>query len=119
MRIKGLLVLAGMLWPAREMPEPQAVQKVADAAFGQRHAKPVADPGRQVAAAPANDTIRLDVRPCPDPSGHLLHLFCRQQGTTAGRLMVGQPTDSEFIVAMNPVSKRLSVHSGRFRGLRS
>ena len=119
MRLKGLLVLTGMLRPAREMPEPQAVQKVADAAFGQRHAETVADPGPQVAAAPANDTIRLDVRSRPDPPGHFLHLFCRQQGAAAGRLMVGQPSDSEFIVAMNPVSKRLTVHSGRFRSLRS
>lgn len=119
MRLKGLRVLARMLGPARQMPEPQAVQEVADAAFGQRHAEPVADPSRQVAAAPAHDAIRFDVRSRPHPTGHLLHLFLRQQAAAARRLAVGQPADAELIVTMNPVTKRLSVHSSRFCRLRA
>lgn len=119
MRLKRLGVLAGMLRPARQVPEPQAVQKVADAALGQRHAEPLSDPDRQVAAAPAYDSIRFDVRSRPHPARHFLHLFCRQQGAAARRLAVSQPIEAELIVTTNPVTKRLSVHSRRFRCLRA
>ena len=95
----------------RNVPEPQAVHQLANAALVQGHVEFVHNPLAQIDQTPAYHPIPLRVRASADPRGDLRLLRSRQlpRPTTAVRA-VEQTGNPLSVIAMRPIPQRLTVH---------
>jgi hypothetical protein len=95
----------------RDVPEPQAVHQLANAALVQRHVEFVHNPPAQIDQTPAHHPIPLRVRASADPRGDLRLLRSRQLPRRTTTVRAIEQTGYPFsVVAVRPVPQRLTVH---------
>jgi hypothetical protein len=96
----------------RNVPEPQAVHQLANAALVQGHVEFVHNPFAQIDQTPAHHPIPLRVRASADPPGDRRLLRSRQlpRPTTTVRA-VEQTGNPLSVIAVRPVPQRLTVHA--------
>ena len=106
-----------MLRTDRDPAKAEAMQQIADRAFGQRYPEFPLDFGRQVDAPPANHPIFGEVRAGPHPLPQHCRLCRRQLPTGAGRSSVRQTRQPFCVVAVHPIAQGLPVHTATLRSL--
>jgi hypothetical protein len=100
MRFERFGILMGMLRADRDPAKAEAMQQIADRAFGQRYPEFPLDFGRQVDASPANHPVFGEVRAGAHPLRQRCRLFRRQLRTGAWRCSFRQTRQPFCVVAL-------------------
>jgi len=108
-----------MLRAHRQASKTQPTQHVAHGALSQNHAKMALDLASQVDPSPTHQAVLRKVRASPHPVSHLGQLLGRQTRRRPRRTSIRQPSQALGVVAMHPVTQRLTVHSAKLSSLRS
>ena len=120
MRLLRVSIRLGVLRTHRDVAEAHRLQHPADAALVQEHKEPIQDTAPEVRQAPTHQTVFLEARTLADPGRKLCFLFWVQPGFRITRMrLVRQAGHTAFIVAMQRVTQRLPVHTGRTGRIRS
>lgn len=99
----------------REPAVAEPGQHLADRAFVQGDAEPPREFVAQIHPPPAHHAVTIRIGPGLDPGGEFRGLLGRQLRLRTGRLPIVQSAQAFGVVAVNPISQRLTVHPARLR----